>query len=89
MENKSAKMSNKLNLQPQSLSELKAKKGNNLSEDELNVDCIICDQKFDINDEKKLYLAHLISAHQVVIADVKIIGHFKKYTLKSFQSILK
>lgn len=79
MENKSEKISNKFNLHPQSLSELKSKNLSKISEDELDVDCILCDQKFDINDDKKLYLAHLISAHQVVIADVKIIGHFKKY----------
>jgi hypothetical protein len=68
----------KFNIYPQSLSELKLKKLKKVNQDEIDVECLLCDQKFDISDEKKSYLAHLIGSHQVVIADVKLIGHFKK-----------
>lgn len=67
----------KSHLHPQSLNEFKLKKVK-LNQDELDVDCLLCERKFDINDDKKIYLAHLIASHQVVIADVKVIGHFKK-----------
>ena len=73
-----SRLANNLHIYPQSLYELKLKNSKKKNTDELDVDCILCDQKYDIDDDKKTYLAHLISLHRVVIADVKMIGHFKK-----------
>ncbi len=56
------------------------------------VECILCDLKFSINSEvdEKSYLAHLIEAHRVVIADVHLIGDLKRhmaYWKERFKSI--
>lgn len=44
-------------------------------------ECILCDKNFDLNNEEdeKTYLAHLLAIHKFVIADVQLIGDFKRY----------
>lgn len=73
------------NLKPLNLNELNSFKKTALKKcEDLNnklVECISCEKKFRINCEieEKNYLSHLIAIHRVVIADVHLIGDFKKY----------
>jgi hypothetical protein len=51
--------------------------------------CFLCDEKFKTtNENNKDYLAHILVAHKIVIADVKQIGDFKRHTPKSFMYTL-
>ncbi|CAF0704556.1 unnamed protein product [Brachionus calyciflorus] len=45
------------------------------------IQCLLCNQDFDIfsNTDLKIYLAHLLKTHKLVISDVDHIGHFQKY----------
>lgn len=73
------------NLKPLNLNELNSFKKTALKKcEDLNnqlIECISCEKKFRINCEieEKNYLSHLIAIHRVVIADVHLIGDFKKY----------
>jgi hypothetical protein len=41
--------------------------------------CLLCNEEFKVdNEENKIYLAHLLIMHKIVIADVKLIGDFKR-----------
>ena len=43
------------------------------------VECFLCDEKYGIkNDGNKEFLAHLLSAHRLVIADFAQIGNFQE-----------
>lgn len=41
-------------------------------------ECLICNEKFELNETFKNYLAHLLIQHKLVISDVEQIGDFKK-----------
>lgn len=45
------------------------------------IECLLCDNNFDLiqSIDLKLYLAHLLSEHLLVISDVDHIGHFAKF----------
>lgn len=68
-------------LQSLSLNELKKRTPSQLNDiiDDLNnVDCLLCDIKFNLLENKKEFLAHLIVSHKLVISDVDNIAEFSK-----------
>ena len=40
--------------------------------------CLMCDEMFEIISTKEEFLRHLLTAHQLVIADIKLIANFKR-----------
>jgi hypothetical protein len=50
-----------------------------VAEDPEHLLCLLCDDKFETDGvDNKDYLAHLLIMHKLVIADVKLIGDFKR-----------
>ena len=43
------------------------------------VGCLLCVQQFDVAETQDELLRHLLLQHKLVIADVKLVAHFKKY----------
>ncbi|KAK2187562.1 hypothetical protein NP493_162g07030 [Ridgeia piscesae] len=43
------------------------------------VGCLLCAQQFDVMEMQDDLLRHLLLQHKLVIADVKLVAHFKKY----------
>jgi len=41
--------------------------------------CMLCPKRFDMDEERDLFLAHLVMDHNVVIADVKHVPYFPGY----------
>ena len=77
--------SNSESLKPLNLNELNSFRLSSVKKFErLNnqsADCILCEKHFHLNNEhdEKTYLAHLLTLHKFVIADVQLIGDFKRY----------
>ena len=40
--------------------------------------CLMCDETFDIVSTKEELLRHLLTAHQLVIADVNLVANFRR-----------
>ena len=76
-------------LEPLTLSEVKGKhlnqtfngqhNSNNSNNNENILKCVLCDNEFDIFNDQKDFLAHLLINHKIVIADVKQIGDLRRY----------
>lgn len=45
-----------------------------------SVPCILCDNVLDITNTLNDYLKHLLEEHRFVIADVKLIANFRRYS---------
>jgi hypothetical protein len=65
-------------LQPLNLADLNPKENHSGSNDESQFECILCDCSFNLEDDLKKYLAHLLTEHKIVISDVDHIGDLKK-----------
>ena len=72
----------------QSLSLNESKKGTASTEEKYTdltiTNCLLCDEKFNIIDNKKEFLAHLIMSHKLVISDVNSIPEFDKSVFLSY-----
>ena len=70
----------KLYLKPLNLADIKLAKDSPSETAPRQCECLLCSEASEITlDDQKSYLAHLLVAHQLVIADVNQIGHFEKY----------
>lgn len=67
-------------LQSLSLNELikSTSKMNETKDDLSSIECILCDETFNLVEDKKELLTHLIMSHKLVISDVNKISEFSK-----------
>ena len=70
----------KLHLKPLNLADVKNSKEPASDSSIRRCECLLCPEVLDITlSDQKNYLAHLLIAHQLVIADVNQIGDFERY----------
>jgi hypothetical protein len=63
-----------MEVKPLNLAEL------NKSEDEPKhyLNCLLCEESFNISDEVKSYLSHLLTKHYLLISDIDKIGDLER-----------
>ena len=44
-----------------------------------DIDCLLCQEKFNVPSEQQNFLKHLLSEHKFVIGDVNLISDFPAY----------